>query len=331
MAENTQVAEKKFTTPLSQWSNELTNLVMRDYEECGVTFDEYSRKCAQAAVEKIYALVTTNDKIKSMNDLDTSNLRSIVEQCAALKLNANAYPRECYFQVRNVKVNGTWTQQIEMGIEGAGNDAILTKFGKDVAQVYPYWVVKEGDTFIPPKHRGIEITPPEWEEKGLPNAKAVKVVYPVKLTDGSVQYLIADREGVKVNLFAHVRNNLMNETFDICKNKFDATAAQKRQIEDRKKEIFLALRKCATLDEMLECEAAMPYMSGAWLDTPESMIIRKMCNNAVKKFPKEYDVLASRSFVQIDETYQAAQEEIEENANTVDFAEVVVESGETDD
>ena len=108
-------------------------------------------------------------------------------------------------------------------------------------------------------------------------------------------------------------------------------AAQKRQIEERKKVIYDALRKCATLDEMLECEAAMPYMSGAWLDTPESMIIRKMCNNAVKKFPKEYDVLASRSFVQIDETYHATQEEIEENANTVDFAEVVVESGETDD
>lgn len=328
MAENTQVAEKKFTTPLSQWSNEITNLVARDYQECNVTFDEYSRKCAQAAVEKIYALVNASDKIESMNDLDTSNLRSIVEQCASLKLNANAYPRECYFQLRSVKVNNKWKSQIEFGVEGAGNDAILSKFGKDVAQVYPYWVVKEGDTFIPPKHKGIEIAPPEWEEKGLPNAKAIKVVYPVKLTDGTVQYLISDRESVKVNLFAHVRNNLMNETFGICENRYKASAQEKKQIEDRKKPIYDALRNCKTLDDMLACEVAQPYMSGAWLDTPESMIIRKMCNNAVKKFPKNFDTMASKTFVEMDETYQEVQEEVTENANTTEFIDMDAETGE---
>lgn len=319
MNENTKVAKSEFTTPLSQWSNELTNLVARDYQECNVTLDEYSRKCAQAAVEKIYALVKTDKNIKDMNDLDISNLRSIVEQCASLKLNANAYPRECYFQIRSVKVGDAYIKQVEMGIEGAGNDAILTNYGKDVEQVYPYWVVKEGDTFIPPKHRGIEITPPEWEEKGLPNAKAVKVVYPVKLTDGTVQYLIADREGVKINLFAHVRNNLMNETFGIAENRYKATAAQKKQIDEKKQPIYDALRKCETVDDMLACEIAQPYMSGAWLDTPESMIVRKMCNNAIKKFPKNYDSMASKAFIDMDDTYQQVQEEVIENANAEEF------------
>lgn len=319
MAENTQVAQKKITTSLSEWSNQFTNLVARDYQECGVEFSEYSKKCAMSAVEKIYALVKSSGK--EMSNLDTSNLRSIVEQCASLKLNANAYPRECYFQLRNVKVGNSWMQQVEMGIEGAGNDAILTNYGKDVEQVYPYWVVKEGDTFIPPKHKGVEITPPEWEEKGLPNAKAVKVVYPVKLTDGTVQYLISDRESVKVNLFAHVRNNLMNETFGIAENRYKATDEQKKQIEARKEPIFEALRKCETLDEMLSCEIARPYMSGAWLDTPESMIIRKMCNNATKKFPKNYDSMASKAFVEMDETYQEQQAEVIEQANSVEFIE----------
>lgn len=319
MAENTQVAQKKITTSLSEWSNQFTNLVARDYQECGVEFSEYSKKCAMSAVEKIYALVKSSGK--EMSNLDTSNLRSIVEQCASLKLNANAYPRECYFQLRNVKVGNSWMQQVEMGIEGAGNDAILTNYGKDVEQVYPYWVVKEGDTFIPPKHKGVEITPPEWEEKGLPNAKAVKVVYPVKLTDGTVQYLISDRESVKVNLFAHVRNNLMNETFGIAENRYKATDAQKKQIEAKKEPIFEALRKCETLDEMLSCEMARPYMSGAWLDTPESMIIRKMCNNATKKFPKNYDSMASKAFVEMDETYQEQQAEVIEQANSVEFVE----------
>ena len=47
MAENTQLTEKKeFTTALSRWSNEITGLIAKDYEACGVIFDEYSRKCA---------------------------------------------------------------------------------------------------------------------------------------------------------------------------------------------------------------------------------------------------------------------------------------------
>ncbi len=314
---NEVASKQQMTTSVSEWSNEITKLVARDYEACGVQFDEYSKKCAMSAVETIYSLVKSSGK--EMSKLDTSNLRSIVERCASLKLNANAFPRECYFQFRNVKVGNSWVQQIEMGIEGAGNDAILTNYGKNVEMVYPYWVIREGDTFIPPKHKGVEITPPEWEEKGLPNAKAIKVVYPVKLTDGTIQYLIADREGVKVNLFAHVRNNLMNETFGICEKRYEATAAQKKQIEERKKPIYDALRKCETLDEMLACEIAKPYMSGAWLDTPESMIIRKMCNNATKKFPKNYDTMASKAFVELDETYQVAQEEVSENANTEEF------------
>lgn len=196
---NEVAAQKEFTTALSQWSNEITGLIARDYAACGVEFDEYSKKCALEAMTSIFNLVKSNQKIRDMNSLDTSNLRGIVEHCASLKLNASAYPRECYFQLRNTKVGvdkegkDIWQYQVEMGVEGAGNDAILSNFGKDVAKVYPYWVVKERDTYIPPKHRGIEVTPPEWEEKGL-SQRTVKVVYPVKLTDGTIEYLTADRE-----------------------------------------------------------------------------------------------------------------------------------------
>ena len=60
-------------------------------------------------------------------------------------------------------------------------------------------------------------------------------------------------------------------------------------------------------------------MSAAWLDTPESMIVRKMRNNAIKKYPKDFNAIASQSLMQIDETYQQVQEEIAENANTEEF------------
>lgn len=326
MAENTnaEVAEKKqFTTSLSQWSNEITGLIARDYEACGVQFDDYSKKCALEAMTSIYTLVKNDDKA-NMGNLDTSNLRGIVEHCASLKLNASAYPRECYFQLRNVKVGDTWQKVVEMGIEGAGYDALLSNYGKDVEQVYPFWVIKEGDTFIPPKHKGLETAPPEWEEKGLSN-KAIKVVYPVKLKDGTVTYLMADRSGVKVNLLAHVKQNMMNETFGICADRRKATEKQKEEIKAKKEEILNALRACETVDDMLKCEVAKPFISGAWLDTPESMIQRKMCNNATRKFPKNYDVMARSAQIEMDEVYQESQEEIEANANTVDFDDVVAE------
>lgn len=318
---NEVVEKKQFTTSLSQWSNEITGLIARDYEACGVQFDDYSKKCALEAMTSIYALVKNDDKV-NMSNLDTSNLRGIVEHCASLKLNASAYPRECYFQLRSVKVGNEWQKVVEMGIEGAGYDSLLANYGKDVEQVYPYWVIKEGDTYIPPKHKGLEVTPPEWEENGMSD-KAIKVVYPVKLTDGSVTYLSADRNSVKVNLLAHVKQNMMNATFGICADRYKATEKQKEEIKAKKDEILNALRACATVDDMLACEIARPFISGAWLDTPESMIQRKMCNNATRKFPKNYDPMARQAQIEMDEVYQESQEEIANNANTVDFEEVV--------
>ena len=317
-----EVAEKKqFTTSLSQWSNEITGLIARDYEACGVQFDDYSKKCALEAMTSIYTLVKNDEKV-NMGNLDTSNLRGIVEHCASLKLNASAYPRECYFQLRSVKVGNEWQKVVEMGIEGAGYDSLLANYGKDVEQVYPYWVIKEGDTYIPPKHKGLEVTPPEWEENGLSD-KAIRVVYPVKLKDGSVTYLSADRNSVKVNLLAHVKQNMMNATFGICADRYKATEKQKEEIKAKKDEILNALRSCATVDDMLSCEIARPFISGAWLDTPESMIQRKMCNNATRKFPKNYDPMARQAQIEMDEVYQESQEEIANNANKIEFSEVV--------
>lgn len=334
MAEATQnqVAQRNIS-PLSWWSNELTNMVSQDYADCGLVLDEYSKKCAMAAMTSIFQLVKNSGiDIKTM---DASNLREVVGQAASLKLNANAVPRECYFQLRSFKSGSEWKKKVEMGIEGDGNDAILRNFGENVEMVYPVWIVKEGDDFTYPKHRGIEITPPEWEQKGT-SEKVDKVVYPVKLKDGSMQYLIAERQGVNTNLFAHIRNNLMNETFGILgmkktkngeveRTRYDATDAEKVEIDKRKELIYEALRKCETVEDMLSCTEAKPYISAAWLDTPENMIVRKMRNNAIKKFKKNYDTMAQRSFLQMDETYQQVQEEIESNSNQEEFAPMQIE------
>lgn len=329
--EKKEVAQKQeFTTALSNWTNTITGLVTRDFEQCGVEFDEYSKRCAMSAMSSIFQLVQNTDKAE-MSDLNTSNLREIVEQCASLKLNANAVPREVYFQLRSKQINGEWKKVVEMGIEGDGNDAMLRQFGNDVAKVHPCWIVKDGDEFTRPKRVGMDITPPSWEQKGL-SEKVVAVVYPVQLTNGSIEYLIAERESVRTNLIAHIRNNMMNETFGfvtgtktdkygkkVDRTRYDATPEEKAKIKAKKEEILSAVRECETLDDMLKCPSAQPYISAAWLDTPEQMITRKLRNNAIKKFPKDMNSMANHSLLQLDEGYKASREEITDNENAEPF------------
>ena len=84
MAEN-EVAKKEFTTGLSQWTNTITGLVSRDFEQNGVQYDEYSKQCAMNAMGAIFQLVQNTDKA-DMNNLNNSNLREVVAQCASLSL-----------------------------------------------------------------------------------------------------------------------------------------------------------------------------------------------------------------------------------------------------
>lgn len=318
MVEKNEVAKKpEFTTGLSQWTNTITGLVSRDFEQNGVQYDEYSKQCAMNAMGAIFQLVQNTDKA-DMNSLNTSNLREVVAQCASLKLNANAMPREVYFQLRSKQVNGQWVKMVEMGVEGDGYDSMLRHFGDNIDTVYPVWLVKECDDFTYPRRRGINVEPAEWTPKGLSD-KTVRVVYPIKLKDGSVDYLIAEREPVRTNLIAQIKNNMLNETFGICADRYKATPKQKEEIKVKKAEILSAIRECETLEDILNCEVAKPYISAAWLDTPEAMIVRKMRNNAIKKFPKNLNSMASSSLLQLDETYKASQEEIAQNENSQEF------------
>lgn len=312
-----EIVKQEMNTKLSYYANQYTSLMERDFAEHGIVFDDYSKQCVMAAMSAIYGVVTSNKQ--AMESLQGSNLRQVIGQVASLKLNANAVPRECYFQLRSKQdSDGNWHKEVELGIEGDGNDAILRQFGVNVEKVHPVWLVKEGDKFTYPKHKGMELTPPEWEELGA-SQKVIRVVYPVEMTDGHVEFLITEREGVKSNLMAHVRNSMMNETFGICKDRYKATDQQKATIKDKKNEILDALRACETIEDMLTCELAKPFISAAWLDTPEAMIVRKMRNNAIKKYPKSLNSIASQSILQMDETYKAAQEEIKENENSQEF------------
>lgn len=321
--------ENNSSTALGQWNSACVGWVTKDYENCGLQLDDYNKACAMNAMTAIYQMVVSDGKT-SLNDIDRSSIVESVGQAASLRLNANAMPRECYFQMRNKKVGDKYIKVVEMGIEGDGNDAILRNFGDGIETVYPCWIIKEGDDFTYPKYRGIEVEPPEWTPKGQSN-RVKLICYPIKFKDGTVRYLTAEREDCKINLLAHIRQNLMNETFGICENRYKATMKQKEEIAKRKAVILDAIKECETVDDCLKCPEAQPYISMAWLDSTESMVARKLRNNVAKKVTKNFDSVARRSFSQMDEVSVTSEEEIVENENSVDFEEAIEVVTDADD
>ena len=316
-----------FATGLVKVTETYAPMIERQLSGNGVHLDHYGKQCVINAISAINTVLDSKGLNWNDEQLDRNNVTQILMNVAALKLNAAASPREVYFQLRNtsikIKENGkdvtVWRKQIEMGIEGDGNDAILNNFGRNVKQVRPYWLVREGDGWEYPSFNGLEMSPPKWSPKG--QGEVIRIVYPIIFKDDSIQYFIGERDDVMKNLIAHINNNIMNETFGVMpagKTRYDANADQKKQIAEKKAEVLKKAKESglATLDD----PELQQYISPAWSEyhSREQMLIRKMRNNIVKKIPKDF----GSAFVEIlhnnvaDETYASVQREIAENANS---------------
>lgn len=332
MSENnktTAVSQEKpqFQVQLSVATENYMSMIKRQMDEGGAEFDAYSGKCVMAAMGAIHNMI--HNQGLTFNDLNGSNINEILIKVATLKLNANAVPRECYFQVRNVNVakkgeDAKWEKQIELGIEGDGNDAILGRYGRDVKKVHQVWLVREGDTFVYPRYNGLEMTAPQWTPTG--QGEVVRVVYPIVKVDNTVEYYIGERRDVVKNLAAHINNNLMNETFGFVKGgkktRFDATPEEKKKIEAEKKKLMKKVKDLNDLDKILDDEDLAPYISPAWTEfqSREQMIIRKMRNNVAKKIPKDFgNALVAEQYNLMDDTYREVHAAIEDHANSTVF------------
>ena len=312
-----QKQETKFNTVLSSVNESYFPMIQRQLEGNNIQFSEYAKNCVVNAISAINNVLDTNGVSWNDKQLDKSCVTQILLSVAALQLNATANPRECYFQLRNVSVKGSdgkteWKKKIEMGIEGDGFDSLVSRFGRDVKKVYPHWLVREDDEFKYPRYAGLELTPPEWQPKGT--GKVVRVVYPILSTDNTVDYYIAERADVKRNLIAHISNNLMNETFGVCADRYKATEEQKIQIAEKKREV-LNKAKELDLDALLDSAEFDKFISPAWKEeqSRESMIIRKMRNNITKKIPKNFSSSFEAEIYNenSDETYKAYATEYE--------------------
>lgn len=302
---------------LAKASNYFVPQIEDQFEKSQLAMTDYQKMCVTASMQQIYQLMVDNDIDANAINNDINNILLTV---AALQLNANAEPREIYFQTRNRKdKKNNWTKTIEMGIEGDGNDALVNRFGRNVAYMHPFWLVRKGDKFEEPKHRGIEIVPPVWEPAGDSDQPVVKVVYPIDMYKGmdrgdgserptTTEYFITDREQVKSNLLAHMSNNVMRE-----KDK----AVRMEKIK--------AFAKDHTLDEMLDSTDMINLgkISPAWREpqSRETMIIRKMRNNIVKKIPKDFNngLVQMKYEEVVNDNHRKMVEEVSEEANSVDF------------
>lgn len=320
--------QRAFTTTLTAVNDRFFPLVAQQLAGNGIQMDNYAKQCVINALSAIHTALDAKGISWFDKQLDQSNITQILLTVACLKLNASASPREVYFQTRNVAVRTKdetgkdvtiWKKKIEMGIEGDGNDAILARFGRDVQKVGQFWLVREHDEFVYPQYNGLEVIPPQWKPSGKGNV--VRVVYPLLKTDGTFEYHIAERDDVAHNLIAHLNNNLMNETFGICEDRYKATFEQKKKIADKKAEV---LRKAKDLGlAALDDPELQSWISPAWTEyhSREQMIIRKMRNNVVKKIPKDFgSAYVEMTYSdQTDETMARVRAEIAEHANSQDI------------
>jgi len=211
-----------------------------------------------------FAVQKTQDALdmgkKTWKDLNPSSITTAFTQIAMLGLNLNSYPAQAYLAIRGDKI--TFAPQ------GDGWRSIVDKYGVNIKTTHTPWIVREGDKFIYPHYKGIEIVPPEWTPQGA--GKTLRIVCPIEFNDGHVEYLIAEREDVKVNLLSAINNNL--------------TKGFEKNYDSYNKCLKIAENK--TLDELLHNEefCTLGKLSPAWRGpAAEQMIITKMKNNIYKK------------------------------------------------
>lgn len=284
--------------------NQLLAELDKANEEFGADFTKYGKQCAINCIAGIVTFCKQNDV--QIDKIDPTLLRLQVQNVGFTELNYASIPSEIYFDLRRTYIKYTdkdtgeekskETYTIAIKPQGAGNEKLVRKYGvglKKDTGLHNAILVREGDEFIMPQYNGLEMTPPIYKPQ-LKNAnnKIIAVIYPAEKEDGSVEYLIGTRESVKANIIAQIRQN----TLYSFKEKY--TGKNGREYERTDKEardkFYDELNKKAedmTVDEMLADEEILQYVNPTYTSggSKEQMILRKMKNNALKNYPKEYD------------------------------------------
>lgn len=266
-------------------------------DQLGKDFTDYGKTCVINAIAGI-VIFTKSNGIK-IEDLDPTLLRLALQNVGYTELNYAAIPSEVYFDIRKNKKKVKDADGGEKEInayaltikpQGAGNEKLVRLYGVGLVEntgLRTAWLIREGDKFTMPQFDGINTIPPKYEPK-LENAnnKVIAVVYPAIKIDGSVEYLMATRESVKANLVAQIRQNTL---YEFKKNGKPYEVDE--QARDKFYEELNVYAEKHTVDELLNEQKYAKYINPTYTSggSKEAMILRKMKNNALKNYPKEYN------------------------------------------
>lgn len=265
--------------------------------QTGATLTDYGKRCIINAIGGLVQVCKNQDI--DMKSIDATLLRLQLANVGYLELNYSA--GEVYFDLRKStkwskepdpktgKHVPTEVYQVTIKPQGIGNEQLTRKYGvglKPQTGLHNPWIVREGDEFTYPQFDGLKVTPPKWTMKN-PDGKVVLVLYCAEKTNGEVEYLMATRESVKANIIAQIRQNML---YGFKKKTKDGKEYNDKVAREEFYQELNAFAESHTLDELLAepkyAECVNPtYTSGG---SKEQMILRKMRNNALKNYPKDY-------------------------------------------
>lgn len=269
----------------------LVNELEQSFQQMNTEFTDYGRKCVINAIAGIVSYCKGQGI--EIKEIDSTLLRLALQNVGLLELNYSAVPSEVYFDLRKNKDTGVYTISIKP--QGNGNEKLVRRYGVGIKKgsgLHNAWLVREGDEFTYPTFNGLDMTPPKWTPKSF-DKKVIMVVYPVEREDGRVEFLFATREGIKPNLIAQIRQNTL---YAFKKDAVDPSTGRKYKAndEDARNEFYAQIDKefeKLTVDEILSKDEYVKWINPTYSSggSKEQMILRKMKNNALKNFPKEYD------------------------------------------
>lgn len=306
MPETKAVAKVGTTAPVLSKGQKFTVEIMQELEKSletvDVGFTAYGRKCVVNAIGQLI-LTCQNQSIK-LEDINSILLKQQLQSVGLTELNCAGQPSEAYFDMRKtwVKVVNKETGKEENRLvynvtikpQGAGNEKLVRKYGVGLKQgtgLHQAILIHEGDVVTMPQYEGAVITPLKVETKFENiNNKVIGVAYVIEKEDGTEDYLIATREGIKPNIIAQIRQNSL---YSFTVKKTNSKGAEYETVDKDARDKFYAKLDAdaekMNVDELINAykDYVNPtYTSGG---SKESMILRKMKNNALKYYPKEYD------------------------------------------
>jgi hypothetical protein len=253
---------------------------------------------------------TINPMIAASNyewsNFDIDNIVTVLQQTAFLGLNPSATPRECYYIVRKNYDNKEkkWlAPTLEFGVEGAGNDIILQKFGRDVKEIKSY-IVYQGDEFTVGYFNGFDVVLPKYTRTFKTNIPE-KAVYLIKKINGEIDVQYSDTDDVKKSLLANAKQN---------------GADDKLLRELNKRKLYDLLEDEKLLDTKIKKEYKgnsyeTPLFNPSYTSpiSQYNMIERKLRNHATRKYPKNFDNKAVTELYE--ETFDERQAVIEQQVS----------------